>query len=414
MNENTLEENNFILQLFVTEKCNLNCKYCYEKGIKRKDSMSPQIAESTLNRIIPQLDMYDNVLIDLIGGEPLLSFELIKYLISLAKKQQDVWQKKVTFFASTNGTLLTDEMKDWFYLNKENITLGLSLDGTKQAQDLNRSKSYNLIEPHLSFFKETWPYQPVKMTINPRVIDQVYDGVTHIYSLGLKCTANVVFEDVWRSKKREQQLEIFESELDKLVDFFSQRPELDEPGLILKLPIENCIRNVEKDWSWCGAGRTMKCFFLEGQEFDCHRFATTLLSKQLTCDDEKNYFELNPKCKDCKFYFACPTCDAFNYEINNNRNYKTDFHCDLIKMQILATAKLRYKRLYQNIMKLHSKDIRIEDISEIVSTIKSILYVSENISIPNYDLSHGGLTSSISNTLEYADSLKSAITFQDI
>lgn len=385
----------FTLQLFVTEKCNLKCQYCYE-GIERKSTiMRSDIAQSALTRIIPRLDC-DEVIIDFIGGEPLFAFDLLKNLVDFAKKHEHHWRKKYTFFATTNGTLLNNEMKEWLYDHRDTIVLGLSLDGTRAAHNLNRSNSYDLIEPHLSFFREAWPFQPVKMTITPQTVDHVYEGILNIYSYGLKCSANVVYEDVWSGIGRNKYLQVFASELERLVEYFGARPDLEVPGLILDLPIQNFIAEMEKDWNWCGADRSMKCIYIDGREFPCHRFATTFCNKSSFSDKNScSPNNVNTKCKNCKFFYACPTCDAYNYEMNGSQNYKTDYHCDLIKLQIIATAKLKYRRLNYDMLKRRHMDQNIDKLGEIVNTIDSILYVGKHMEMEGYGLSSKSIQSSL-------------------
>ncbi len=49
-------------------------------------------------------------------------------------------------FATTNGTLIKDEIKEWIEQNSERFWLGLSVDGTKAMHNLNRSNSYDQID----------------------------------------------------------------------------------------------------------------------------------------------------------------------------------------------------------------------------------------------------------------------------
>ncbi len=53
------------------------------------------------------------------------------------------------------------------------------------------------VATEVSFFRELWPDQPVKMTLSQYTFDQLAAGVKNITGLGLRAGANVVFEDVW-------------------------------------------------------------------------------------------------------------------------------------------------------------------------------------------------------------------------
>jgi radical SAM protein with 4Fe4S-binding SPASM domain len=293
-------------------------------------------------------------------------------------------------------------MKEWLYDHRDTVVLGLSLDGTRAAHNFNRSNSYDRIEPHLSFFRDTWPFQPVKMTISPQVVDQIYEGILNIYSYGLKCSANVVYEDVWSGIGRDKYLPVFASELERLVEHFGERPSLEVPGLILDLPIQNFVAEMEKDWKWCGAGSSMKCIYVDGREFPCHRFANLLRHKSsFSGTNSSSPKKVNAKCDNCAFFYACPTCDSYNYEMNGSRNYKTDYHCELIKLQIMATAKLKYRRLNYHMLRFRQLDRNIDELAEIVNTIDSILYVAKHMDIEGYNLSWNSIPSSVIDELAH-------------
>ena len=65
------------VSLTLTEDCNLNCIYCYEKHNKNR-VMSIDTAKEILDKELTVEDGTKEVYIDLFGGEPFLEFELIK------------------------------------------------------------------------------------------------------------------------------------------------------------------------------------------------------------------------------------------------------------------------------------------------------------------------------------------------
>jgi sulfatase maturation enzyme AslB (radical SAM superfamily) len=93
----------------------------------------------------------DGVEFTFIGGEPLLEFELIKQIADYTCKHYN--GKKFVFYAASNGVLLTTEMKRWFMTNRDKFYLRLSLDGTKETHDYNRSNSFDKLD--IDFFKDT-------------------------------------------------------------------------------------------------------------------------------------------------------------------------------------------------------------------------------------------------------------------
>ena len=57
----------------------------------------------------------------------MLEFPLIKEIVEWFYSQK--WPKAHRFLIGTNGTILTDESKNWLYKHREFLTVALSLDG---------------------------------------------------------------------------------------------------------------------------------------------------------------------------------------------------------------------------------------------------------------------------------------------
>lgn len=149
------------VSLIVTRNCNLRCTYCYEKhDLREGDAMEPEVARSAISHYLESDDDFKRVGIDFFGGEPLLAFDLIKDTVEWVNARK--WPKDYRFVIGTNGTLLNDEMKNWMYRNRYCLNLAVSLDGNKVAHDLTRDNSYNRVQPHLSFFKNTGLIKPLK------------------------------------------------------------------------------------------------------------------------------------------------------------------------------------------------------------------------------------------------------------
>lgn len=145
----------FSPSLCITHNCNLNCIYCYQNHDKKR--MMLGTAKKCIDWIFDNIPSYADggVEIGFIGGEPLLEFNLIKQIVAYTcSKPRNV---NYMFFASTNGTLLDDEMKKWFAAHKNCFWLGLSVDGAKETQDNNRSNSFDAID--FDFFLQNWPEQ---------------------------------------------------------------------------------------------------------------------------------------------------------------------------------------------------------------------------------------------------------------
>jgi len=327
------------LIFLITEACNLNCVYCYEKNKSGKRLSPDCIKDRILSAMLAQ-DGYQNLSVYFFGGEPLLAFDTIREVVEwFLSARWPTPRKGFRFWVSTNGTLLNDRMKHWFSANREYITLGLSLDGTKTAQDRNRCNSYDDVIKHIDFFRENWPEQPVKMTLGPQSIDELYDGVVQIHRFGLPVDADVVFEDVWGDEASEKiAVRKWSEQLAKLVEFYSMNPKLPRPKLLTRDLLHLFDDDSGGPYRFCGAGKHTVTITAEGIEVPCARFAPISLCQPVhhlgDTDAE------NERCSNCCFVKICPTCEAHNLMVTGSCFARTTFHCRFFLVSLLASARL--------------------------------------------------------------------------
>ena len=123
----------------LTEACNFSCKYCFlAKALNGTTSryMSKKVAKAMLvllQKIYEKQAFVTAPTITFYGGEPLLNFQLIKYIFSEIEniKKTSFWPKDVRYAIITNGSLLTQEII--LFMKEKKIALGISYDGERQA-----------------------------------------------------------------------------------------------------------------------------------------------------------------------------------------------------------------------------------------------------------------------------------------
>ena len=99
------------LHIFVlTSACNQSCVYCQAQSEKScsKGFMSKDTAKKAVDIAIQSPT--DHLDFEFQGGEPLLNFEVLKYIVEYAKS---ISHKKISFSVVSNLTLLTQEMIDF-------------------------------------------------------------------------------------------------------------------------------------------------------------------------------------------------------------------------------------------------------------------------------------------------------------
>ena len=344
------------LNLVLTKNCNLNCLYCYEKEKQQdEERMDTSIAKEMIRKYMNADDEFNVVEIDFFGGEPMLAFSQIREIIQWFLLQN--WSKGYRFLIGTNGTILTDEMKSWLHKYRDIINISLSIDGNKIAHDLIRDNSYDLIYPNLSFFKSHWLHQPAKMTIIGDTIPYLADSIIELEEMGINFTANVAFEDFWgNSERKKKLLNIYEEQLNKLVSFYTAHQELFPVSpLLTALPeylgLSNSIisNNSRSDCvRFCGAGHEMVTVDIDGEVYPCHRFLPWVTGKPAPKLQTNIQTLWKPEeCSNCRIVSSCPTCAAFNWEVNGDTSIRSTYHCESHILEVLASSKLEAIRLSQ-------------------------------------------------------------------
>jgi uncharacterized protein len=349
-----LKEKRQIVIITITRRCNLRCKYCYESNVFRDDrSMNTMFLKNIVREFMESNNGFESEEFQFFGGEPMLEFDKIKDVVEWFKLNNK-WKKRFIFFIGTNGTILTDEMKSWLVNNRSIVTVAPSLDGNKIAHNMGRNNSYEMIEKNLPFFTEMWPKQPMKMTIYRETIPYVAESVIDMEERGFNFTANVVYEDIWGDKEtKEMLLREYEKQLNILVDYYSNHPNLEPVGNILAHEIAYFDTQYPKEHTFdgdclrfCGAGHEMINIDVDGKRYGCHRFAPGISKRNAPTEYINRQTSWKPeKCTKCKLLSICPTCAGMNWDFNGDSGFRTNYHCDSFKLEVLATAKLQANRL---------------------------------------------------------------------
>jgi uncharacterized protein len=139
----TLNRKLRLLVLELTTSCNMNCDYCingvsYEqKDCFTSTNMSKQSAFDGVDYLINHSqDQSKPLAISFYGGEPLLRYSLLKEITIYAENQASKKGKEMLFSITTNGTLLTSEIIEFFI--KHSFQLVISLDGPGEINDRYR------------------------------------------------------------------------------------------------------------------------------------------------------------------------------------------------------------------------------------------------------------------------------------
>lgn len=334
-------ENSKNIMLTVTEKCNLNCVYCFENN-KRGKTMSLETAKMIIDKEMNMDDGYSKVLFDFMGGEPFMEFDLIKEICEYVWRHK--WPKECSFFASTNGTLIHGDIKDWLEQHKDRFVCGISLDGIPEVQNKNRSESDSKIEKQ--FFVQTWPKQEAKMTVYPETVSSLFENVVYLHGLGFNVTSNLAYGADWG---KEGIKEALVCQLEKLIEYYEKNKSV-KPTTMVDMDIRPVAYKNEKLIKWCGMGVQMVAYDTEGTLYPCHFFQGMTVGQHQYSNMERKDFtniqeELSEDCQKCILRNSCPTCYAYNYTSTGKYGSKDQNMCELKKIMAVATSKRIFSQI---------------------------------------------------------------------
>lgn len=139
--EDAIKNNLEQLILELTGKCNLRCKYCiyndeyiYDRAFNSED-MLVQTAQKAVDYFFEHSK--EDMAVTFYGGEPLVKYDLMKWVIDYSLEKNKKYKKKMSFSLTSNLTLVTEEIADYLAQIPE-LHMVCSLDGPVAIQNANR------------------------------------------------------------------------------------------------------------------------------------------------------------------------------------------------------------------------------------------------------------------------------------
>ncbi|MGL5749471.1 MAG: radical SAM peptide maturase, CXXX-repeat target family [Paraclostridium sp.] len=393
----------------VTESCNLNCSYCYQIN-KSSNAMNIESAKKFIDLLIADSYREDSyvyikdtlcVIIEFIGGEPLLEIDLMNDIVEYFKfktiSEGHPWATQYMISISSNGVnYFNEKVQNFLDKNKHKLDFGMSLDGCKELHDscrvfYNGEGSYDIVVAACKdYLKNHNEYMSTKLTIAPENVEWVYKAMVNLHSnIGYSIIhANCIYEKGWNidhAKELYNQMKqvadyIIDNELHKKVSISLFEEELFKP----QSEIDNN--------NYCGTTGHMLALNPSGQIFSCLRFMSSSLGDEVdaySIGDIENGIGRNPnhikrinilnsitrrsqstdECFSCPIATGCGWCTAYNYQETGTPDKRVTYTCGMHKARALANVyywnKLYKKIDNDDIFKMHiPKEWALEIISE--------------------------------------------------
>jgi uncharacterized protein len=155
------------LVLNVNTGCNLSCTYCYKEDLAKPAAgrkMDFATAARSVDLLLEAGAARDRLNIVFFGGEPLTNVPLIREVTAYAEAQAERLGKVMDFSLTTNATLLTPALIEYFDAHRFGISI--SIDGPKHLHDRHRLSvggrgTYDVVARKVALLLERYRSRPV-------------------------------------------------------------------------------------------------------------------------------------------------------------------------------------------------------------------------------------------------------------
>lgn len=348
------------------------CTYCYQHQ-KSSNKMTFETAKHFIDNLLA--DKYfinrerdKTIIVDFIGGEPLMEIELIdaicSYLTEEMLRLDHPWLPLMKFSICSNG-LLYNTPKVQNFLDKfgNRLSFSVSIDGNKMLHDacrldLQGNGTYDRAIEAVHMFHDRFGYMPgIKMTLAPNNIPFLYDAVLNLISEGYEIIhLNCVYENVWENIHGK----ILYEQLKKVSNYLIENELFDKINLSILNPQHGQPMSDDDNNNWCGgvADNSLSIDY-KGYFYPCLRYMNSSIDDKqeliILGDLETGYLskekykenfqkisnitrrsQSTDECYYCPVASGCGWCSAYNYELFGTVNKRSTGHCITHKARSLA------------------------------------------------------------------------------
>ena len=358
----------------VTSGCNLRCSYCYEHH-KSVERMSIETGRKVVDYI---LDLYEKnesdfvnqntraVVLDFIGGEPLLEAELIEhicdYWFSECYRREIPLAPFTRISFATNGKLwFSPAAQHLFAKYHEMMSVTVSIDGVQELHDKYRVDehgigSFSLAWKAFQAGKKDFGWLTSKMTFVPGSFQYIADSIKMMLDEGcVEIACNYAYEPVYTPEDGRALYEQMQTVSDYII---SRRMD------VTITMLDDLLGGQAKDdTNFCGGTGAMLSFAPDGSAYPCIRYAPISIGKEkadrvclgnvqaggLYATDQQRQVkeeldaitmrsQSTEECIRCPVSAGCGWCSGLNYEMFGTANRRHTGICKVHKARVLAVC----------------------------------------------------------------------------
>ncbi|MBR2744783.1 MAG: His-Xaa-Ser system radical SAM maturase HxsB [Clostridia bacterium] len=350
--------------IVVTKNCNFNCVYCQAGNLSQKENFNMDIdtAKRCVDIALQSPTKY--ITIEFQGGEPLLNFDVIKFIVKYANENAN--GKYIEYNLVSNLTLLTDDMIQ--FIKDNNLIVCTSIDGNRELQNKNRpyanNDSYNETIKKIKQLQEhNIPVSAIQTTTRYS-LNKYKEIVDEYINLGFK---DLFVRPLTQLGKADRNWEKIGYSAEEFIEFYknilSYIIEKNKEGIniserhsciFLKKILANEPINYMELRSPCGGAIGQMAYYYDGNVYTCDegRMLSEMGDDSFKIGNvfENNYNDLVKsdttkalcvsscleclnKCHSCVYMPFCGTCPVTNLAQENNifSRIPENYRCKIYK-----------------------------------------------------------------------------------
>lgn len=368
----------------VTDDCPMACTYCYQTH-KGNNVMTKETAKKGVDLLFKLYEENNSdfinkdthtIILDFIGGEPLMNVEVIEYtceyFMDECIRRNHPWLFTWRASMISNGALyFKPEVQKFLSKFHYFVSFGITLDGPKDIHDScrkyhNGSGNFDDAYKAAQHYHETYKEEiATKVTIAPENLLNLNKIIKFFTNDGVQLIhANCVFEADWN----EEHAKIFYKELKEMADYLLELN--DETTITLFNDKAFEPMSPKDNNNYCGGTGAMIAFGPDGTAYPCLRYSPSSISnnRKLLISGSVNglYETLKQKflkhsldkitrrsqstneCFYCPIAKGCAWCSAWNYDKYGTPNKRCTNICVMHKARSLANVYYWNKWYKQN------------------------------------------------------------------
>ncbi len=338
-----------------TLRCNLKCSYCQasaQKGAEKQFDMDEETAKRVVDAIFqspgPKVD------IEFQGGEPLVNWPIVEYIINYANRKSLVEDKDVFFSLVSNLVSISDDQLQFLVDNE--VGISTSIDGPEKLHDLHRgSGSFKKTTANLKKCVETYKEKYVlrlpgalltattdSLAYPVEIVDQYVElGLESVhlrkvspFGMASKSMAKFAYTD-------SEFLEFYEKAFDRIIELNKEGTRFTERAaylFLLKMMTDYPVNHMDCR-NPCGAGIGQVAYNYNGNVYTCdegrmmsmmgredfklgnvmeNTFEEMMDNDVVRAMCASSCLESLPACNLCAYKPYCGVCPLYNFAVEGS------------------------------------------------------------------------------------------------